>query len=147
MGVNMKKSLSILLVLVAFGLNTHAFANQDPSKHVYAKDSCIENVEDVIVLASDQGMVYENSGSPDVLPPNANQLDELYYLNYLDTVAMYAADSTDSDSEPKVIERNNRINQAIFEAVGIGRSLVNGSRVNYTSLEDIKRSLKNDCLE
>jgi hypothetical protein len=144
-GENMKYSLSLLILLSAISFNSTA--SVEDREHVYSKDSCIDNVDRVITIAFEQGQIYEESGNPDIQPPGAKSLDELYYENYLDTVELYASMVDSPESSPKFVERNNRLNNAIFEAVSLGRKLLESEdQAEQTKLEGLKSSLKIDCI-
>ena len=140
----MKKLLSVLLVTGTLSLT--AFAEVNPEAHTYSQETCLQNVSDMVSTALEQGTIYEKSGNPDIQPPNAYLLDDLYFLNYLDTIKLYAADEATPDQHPKVVERNSRINQTIFEAIKQGRLVGNGEEANHTNLDEHTRSLKSDCV-
>lgn len=119
----------------------------DISSYEFSSNKCVENVEKASNMALKLGEAYEKSGDTNKEPEGARDLDEMYHANYLDAISLYAAESESPDNHPKVIERNQIINQMIFEGINQGRSLVSNKSQELQLLNSLKEKLKADCNE
>ncbi len=121
--------LSALILFTAFSINS------------FAEATCSENVTNMVEKALEQGEAYEKSGTPDIQPAGAEELDKLYYANFLDSDRIYPEDKV------KAGHRQEFLNIVIFEAIKQGRSIGAGQGSDLTLLNKHKSQLLEDCDE
>lgn len=143
----MKRLITALVFIVTFLSGFSVQAEDTSLGHKFTQESCVDNVTKMLGLALELGEVYEKSGNPNIQPSQAGELDQFYHLNFLDSVEMYGKGFENPDLHPRVVERNTRINKAIFEGINQGRTTGLGEEADLVNLMSLESGLKLDCIE